>query len=320
MSEDELVSALKASESKKNFDKTRIEEIKKNHDLRHNISKSRRIFYEIENRKNLSAPKTQEIEKNLLELEKNLSKSKKYYDYDDYEYKGIQSIRNFPINKDYKPLIIDRAFSNNYVQYESIGSKNLSIKEYLDKIKPYLSYMINNYKAQGKKWKIYSGNTIIERKAQGEWKIQLTMVINFISSMPDSDETCTMRTKSDSRNVMMGSETDEIIGKLFKSLLQRCQEKLEESMRGSYFIFDSVGALYYDFNEITLSRGRSYIDCPEWLKNKKVTINPQNKDDRCFQYAATVALNYQKISNIKPFIDQYNWKEIYFPSHKEDCS
>ena len=67
-----------------------------------------------------------------------------------------------------------------------------------------------------------------------------------------------------------------------------------------------------------------YIDSPEWLKNKK-TINPKNNDDNCFQYALTVALNYQnikkdpqRISKIKPFINQYDWKGINFPSQKED--
>ena len=44
-------------------------------------------------------------------------------------------------------------------------------------------------------------------------------------------------------------------------------------MRGSEFIFDSVDALYYDLNKESLSRGKSYIDSPEWLKNKKATIN-----------------------------------------------
>ena len=48
-------------------------------------------------------------------------------------------------------------------------------------------------------------------------------------------------------------------------------------------------------------------------KIKKATINPKN-DDKCFQYALTVTLNYeqirknpQRISKIKPFIDQYKW-------------
>ena len=94
------------------------------------------------------------------------------------------------------------------------------------------------------------------------------MAINFISSKPDSDEAPrTIRTKSDNIEIMMGSDTDEIIEGLFESLLERYQEGLEESMRGSEFIFDSVDALYYDLNKVSLSRDRSYIDSPEWLKN-----------------------------------------------------
>ena len=100
---------------------------------------------------------------------------------------------------------------------------------------------------------------------------------------------------SDNIEIMMGSETNEITEKLFKSLQQRYQKELEESMKGSEFIFDSVDALYYDLNTVSLSRGRSDIDSPEWLKNKKATINPKNNDDKCFQYALTVALNYKQI-------------------------
>ena len=95
---------------------------------------------------------------------------------------------------------------------------------------------------------------------------------------------------------MIGYETDEIIEDLFYSFLQRYQNGLEESMRGSEFVFDNIDSLYYKLYKIILDRGGSYIDSAEWLKNKKATINPQNKkDDRCFQYAVTVALNYQKI-------------------------
>ena len=84
--------------------------------------------------------------------------------------------------------------------------------------------------------------------------------------------------------------------------MQRYQEKLEESVRESEFIFDSVDALCYDFNKITLSRGESYIDSPEWLKNKNATINPKNNEDKCFQYALTVALNHEQIKkNLKEY-------------------
>ena len=76
---------------------------------------------------------------------------------------------------------------------------------------------------------------------------------------------------------------------------------------------------------ILINRGGSYIDSPKWLKDKKATINPKNNNDKRFQYALTVALNYEKIkkdlqriSKIKPFIDQYNRKDIDFPSHSKD--
>ena len=66
-------------------------------------------------------------------------------------------------------------------------------------------------------------------------------------------------------------------------------------MRGSEFAYYSVDALYYNLHKISLSRGGSYIDSPRCLKSKKATINPKNNGDKCFQYALTVALKYEKI-------------------------
>ena len=80
------------------------------------------------------------------------------------------------------------------------------------------------------------------------------MAINFISSK-DSDETQTRHTKSNSVEIMIGSDADEIIKELFESFLQKYQEGLEESMRGSEFVYDSVDVLYYNLNKVSLSRG-----------------------------------------------------------------
>ena len=91
-----------------------------------------------------------------------------------------------------------------------------------------------------------------DHKTQGGWKIQLTAAINFLSSKLDSDETRIMHAKSDNIEIMMGSETDEIIEDLFKSLLKRYQEGLKESMRGIEFIFDGVDVLYYYLNKASL--------------------------------------------------------------------
>ena len=66
-------------------------------------------------------------------------------------------------------------------------------------------------------------------------------------------------------------------------------------MRKGEFVCDSIGLLYYHLQKIGLKRGGSHIDSPEWLKNKKATINPENNDDNCFQFALTVAWNYQNL-------------------------
>ena len=102
--------------------------------------------------------------------------------------------------------------------------------------------------------------------------------INFISLKPGSDERRIMHTRSDNEEFMNGSDTDEIIKELSESFLQKYEESLQEKMKRSDFEFDGVNFLYYDFNKISLNRGGSYIDSPQWLKNKKSTINPINND------------------------------------------
>ena len=207
----------------------------------------------------------------------------------------------------YKPTLVKSGYNSNYIQYESKGDKILTVKEYLGLIEQYLANMINDY------------------KSKGEWKIQLTAEINFTSLKPDSDETRIMHTKNDNTEIMIGSDTNEVIKELFKSFLQRYQESLQEKMRGSEFEFDGIHLLYYDFNKMSLNRGGSKIESAKWIKDKKSTINLKNNDYKCFQYAVTVALNRdkikkdpQRVSKIKPFIDQYNWNYIDFPSTGKD--
>ena len=139
----------------------------------------------------------------------------------------------------------------------------------------------------------YLSIIINDHKTKVEWKIQLTIEINFISSK-NSNETPTMHTATDNIEIMIGNETDEIIKKLFESLLQKYQDGLEKLMKGSELLFDSVDLLYYKLHKISLKRGGSYIDSPEWLKDKKATIHLKNNCDKCFQYSITVALNHEK--------------------------
>ena len=134
-----------------------------------------------------------------------------------------------------------------------------------------------------------------------------------------------MHTRSNNEEFMNGSDTDEIIKGFFESFLQKNEKNLQEKMKGSDFEFNGVNFLYYDFNKISISRGGSNIDSPKWLKDKKSTINPKNNNYKFFQYAVTLALNLDEINNhperiskIKPFIEQYNLKDIDFPATSKD--
>ena len=228
----------------------------------------------------------------------------------------MRDLFKLSVNEDYykptlaksgKPTLAKSGYDNNYTQCKSKGDRVLTIQEYLALIEKYLRELISRY------------------KNEGEWKIQLTAEINFISLKPGSDETRIMYTRSDNEEFMNGSDTDEVIKLLFRSFLQKYQENLQNKMRGSDFEFDGVNLLYYNFNKISLNRGGSYIEPAKWIKDKKLIINPKNNDHKCFQYAVTLALNHdkidrnpQRISKIRPFIDQYNWKDIDFPAASKD--
>ena len=176
---------------------------------------------------------------------------------------------------------------------------------------PYLSYLINDHKA-------------IENNSN-ELKIQINMYVNFISSN-DTRENRTIFVWSDDEEIKLGSETDDdIIKRLINSFLNNDQKEKIILRNGSNFVFESVDLLSYHIHKTSLKRGKSYIKSPEWLINKRATINPKNKDNKCFQYSITVALNHQKIEshperiyNIERFIDQYNWEGIEFPAGIKD--
>ena len=241
----------------------------------------------------------------LKNLKKDLEKLQKY----SITY-GLDYLFNKLDEGDYyESREVKSAFDRSYMLYESRGDKDskLSIYEYFDMIRPYLRDMIDNH------------------KARGEWKIQLTMRIIFVSFI-DANETRVMHTKSDNITIMSGIETDDAINELLNSFINRYQEGLQTKVKGSSFTFNCIDLLEYHLHKISLNRGSSYISSPEWIKNKGVTINPKNtEDNNCFQYAITAALNYQninhhpeRISKLRPFINNYNWKDIEFPSHSKD--
>ena len=126
MSKDELISLINEEKPIKN--KTIID-TKRLYSLRKEKGIGNRVFRDIQNLYRL-AKKKDINDKVLIDIRTS------------YEFKEDY----------YKPITTGNAISSNYIEYERNGDKDktLSIKDYLDEIKPYLNHMKNDHKTQGK--------------------------------------------------------------------------------------------------------------------------------------------------------------------------
>ena len=138
----------------------------------------------------------------------------------------IENIRDLFSILDYEPLLRKTGFDNNYLEYMSNGNNSLSFNEYLELIKSYLYDLINVY------------------KAKGEWKLQLSAEISFVSQKPDSNEIRVMYTRSTPEEIIIGCETEEVVENLIMQLLQKYQDNLQNKMKGSEFIYSMELIIY----------------------------------------------------------------------------
>ena len=117
---------------------------------------------------------------------------------------------------------------------------------------------------------------------RAEWKMQ-----NNCISTKSFEETYTIYTKGEPTEIFMGRNTNDVIDRLFNTFLQRFQQAIKTSIEGSIFTHESVRLLY----NVGL-----YIMSPNWIVNKKATINPKNeRGNKFFQWSIILGLNYNKI-------------------------
>ena len=128
-------------------------------------------------------------------------------------------------------------------------------KKYLNLSRPYFRDLINEHKPTAElndnnnnnSNNSNSNSNKNDNNNKAEWKIQLAMHISCISTKIFEDKR-TMHPKSEPVEIFMGSNTKDVIDKLFNTILQRFQKSQETSNeRGSEFIPDSVELLHYNF-------------------------------------------------------------------------
>ena len=154
-----------------------------------------------------------------------------------------------------------------------------------------------------------------------EQKVQVTITINFIHTT-DREKSLTFHVKSANVVIRQGSDTSDIITKLFALFFSKYEQEENILRNGSNFSFENVDMVGIHFHDIELKRGSSYIDSTKWIKNKKATIYPKIlKDYYFFQYGIIAALHHQDNSNnsesitkLQPFINHYNQNDINFPA------
>ena len=92
-----------------------------------------------------------------------------------------------------------------------------------------------------------------------ERKVQLVMQNNCIS-IKNFEHTRTIYSASELAEIILGSDTEDVIDRLFDTTLERFQEVIVTSQKtGSEFTRESVGLLYYYFMKIRIRRAESYV-------------------------------------------------------------
>ena len=107
-----------------------------------------------------------------------------------------------------------------------------------------------------------------------EQKVQVTITINFIHTT-DREKSLTFHVKRANVVIRQGSDTSDIITKLFALFFSKYEQEENILRSGSNFSFENFDMVGIHFHDIELKRGSSYIDSTKWTKNKNATIYPK---------------------------------------------
>ena len=121
-------------------------------------------------------------------------------------------------------------------------------------------------------------------------------------------------------SVYRGSETDQIVDGMIDNMKFQIENA---ALLSSRFVLDEFLHLDVNFHELNLMRGSSYLPSPDWLARKKAIVNPHNDDEECFKWSVIAVENAgmknpQRVSNLRKFMDNYDWSGLEFPVSIKD--
>ena len=141
------------------------------------------------------------------------------------------------------------------------------------------------------------------------------MWIKFIRNDEEGQERVELAFNSLMTSVYRGSEMDQIVDGMIANMKFQIENP---ALLNSRFVFDEF--LYLDVNvhQLNLTRGSSYLPLPDLLVRKKAIVNPHNDNKECFKWLVITVENAgmkdpQCVSNLRKFMDNYDWSELEFP-------
>ena len=150
--------------------------------------------------------------------------------------------------------------------------------------------------------------------------MQTTTWIRFVRDKPQKKVELALN------SLMMSVYQESDLGQIVEGMSVTMKIQIENpALLNSRFRFDVVLYLDINFHQLNLTRGSSYLPLSPWLAKKKVTINLNNDDNKCFKWAVIAALEFpnikshpERISNLTKFSNNYDWSGLEFPVSTKD--
>ena len=205
--------------------------------------------------------------------------------------------------KPFQPIELEQAFGGAYGSYRVNGKPKMDVDTLFNRIRKELI-----------------GLNKRELKTRTSARIQTTAWIRFVRDDEEGQERVELAFNSLMTSVYQGSKPDQIVDGMIANMKFQIENP---ALLNSRFVFDEFLYLDVNFHQLNLMRGSSYLPLPDWLARKKAVVNPHNDDEECLKWSVIAAENAgmkdpQRVSNLRKFIDNYDWSKLEFPVSIKD--
>ena len=206
--------------------------------------------------------------------------------------------------KAFKPIELEQAFGGDR-SYRVNGKPKMDVDTFFNRIRKELIELIKR-----------------ELKTRTSAQIQMTAWIRFIRDDQEGQERIELAFNSLMTSVYRGSEMAQIVDGMIANMKFQIEKP---ALLNSRFVFDEFLYLGVNFHQLNLTRGSSYLPLPDWLASKKAIVNPHSDDEECFKWSVITVENAgmknpQRVSNLRKFMDNYDWSRLEFPVSIKDIS